>query len=150
MQLHIHSFKAGGAPGVAGSGYTACRIFVPQPGIEPLSPAVEVWNPNYWTTREFSVLTVRFWRVEDGDDWWDEDGLGDLQDPLQSQDLKIVCWCSLYIHLKVRGSSLEFWLWLLVSQILTYWKWKLLSHVRLCDLMDIQSMEFSRPEYWSE
>ena len=29
--------------------------------------------------------------MEDGDDWWDEDGLGDLQDPLQSQDLKTVC-----------------------------------------------------------
>ena len=29
-------------------------------------------------------------------------------------------------------------------------KWKLLSHVQLCDLMDyILSIEFSKPEYWS-
>ena len=30
------------------------------------------------------------------------------------------------------------------------WKWKLLSHVQLCTSpWTIQSMEFSRPEYWS-
>ena len=31
----------------------ACRILVPQPGIEPGPLAVEVWSPNYTTTREF-------------------------------------------------------------------------------------------------
>ena len=31
----------------------AYRILVPRPGIKPGSPAVEVWSPNYWTTREF-------------------------------------------------------------------------------------------------
>ena len=31
----------------------ACRILVPQLGIEPGSPAVEAWNPNHWTAREF-------------------------------------------------------------------------------------------------
>ena len=31
----------------------ACGIFVPQPGIESVPPAVEAWSPNHWTTREF-------------------------------------------------------------------------------------------------
>jgi len=30
----------------------ACRILVPQPGIEPLLPALEVWSLNHWTARE--------------------------------------------------------------------------------------------------
>ena len=39
--------------------------------------------------------------------------------------------------------------------IYVVWRWKLLGHVWLCDPMDCvayqapQSMEFSRPEYWS-
>ena len=32
--------------------HVACRIFVPLLGIEPLPLAVEMWSPNYWTTRE--------------------------------------------------------------------------------------------------
>ena len=31
---------------------TACGIFIAQPGIEPVSPAVEVRSLNPWTTRE--------------------------------------------------------------------------------------------------
>ena len=27
-------------------------VAVPQPGIEPTSPAVKVWRLNHWTTRE--------------------------------------------------------------------------------------------------
>ena len=27
-------------------------ILVPQPGIEPVPPAVEVWSLNHWTARE--------------------------------------------------------------------------------------------------
>ena len=30
---------------------TACRILVPQPGIEPTPLAVRVQSPNHWTTR---------------------------------------------------------------------------------------------------
>ena len=30
----------------------ACEILVPQPGMEPRSPTVEVPSPNYWTARE--------------------------------------------------------------------------------------------------
>ena len=29
------------------------------------------------------------------------------------------------------------------------WKWKSLSHAQLCNPLTVQSMEFSRPEYWS-
>ena len=35
----------------------ACRIIVPQPGIEPASPAVEAWSLNHWTTREIPVVS---------------------------------------------------------------------------------------------
>ena len=31
----------------------ACKILVPRPGIEPVSPAVEAQSPNHWTAREF-------------------------------------------------------------------------------------------------
>ena len=31
---------------------SACGILVPQPGIEPVPPAVEVWSLNHWTIRE--------------------------------------------------------------------------------------------------
>ena len=34
----------------------ACGILVPQPGIEPVSSAVEVPSPNHWTTRELSIF----------------------------------------------------------------------------------------------
>ena len=34
----------------------ACRILVPWPGIKPVSPALEVWSPNHWITREFPVV----------------------------------------------------------------------------------------------
>ena len=33
---------------------TACGILVPQPGIEPTSPAVEAQSLNHWTTSEVS------------------------------------------------------------------------------------------------
>ena len=31
----------------------ACRILVPQPGVEPTLPSVEVGIPNHWTARQF-------------------------------------------------------------------------------------------------
>ena len=31
----------------------ACRILVPQPGIEPGPSAVEAWSPTHWSAREF-------------------------------------------------------------------------------------------------
>ena len=31
----------------------AYGIFVLYPGIEPMSPTIEAWSPNHWTTREF-------------------------------------------------------------------------------------------------
>ena len=34
----------------------ACRILVPQPGIKPEPPAVEVLSPNRWTSREFPQI----------------------------------------------------------------------------------------------
>ena len=40
----------------------ACRILVPQPGIEPMPPAVEAQSPNHWTAHgiplNFSHFTV--------------------------------------------------------------------------------------------
>ena len=37
---------------------TARRAELPQPGIEPVPPALEAWSPNHWTTRE-----VRSWEI---------------------------------------------------------------------------------------
>ena len=37
---------------------TACRVLFPQPGIEPMSPAVEVQSPNPWTTRELPAYVL--------------------------------------------------------------------------------------------
>ena len=34
------------------SGCTACKMLVSGPGVQPTSPAVEVWSLNNWTTRE--------------------------------------------------------------------------------------------------
>ena len=33
--------------------HAACRILSPQPGMESVSPSVEAWSPNQWTSREF-------------------------------------------------------------------------------------------------
>ena len=33
----------------------ACRILVPQPGIEPGPSAMKAWSPNHWTSREFPL-----------------------------------------------------------------------------------------------
>ena len=40
-----------------------CGMFIPQPGIEPIPPAVEAWNVNHWTTRKVPHLIFRllFW-----------------------------------------------------------------------------------------
>ena len=39
-------------------------FLVPQPGNEPVTPAVEAWSPNHWTAREFplshSILITEF------------------------------------------------------------------------------------------
>ena len=32
--------------------YIVCGILVPQPGIEPVPPALETWNLIHWTSRE--------------------------------------------------------------------------------------------------
>ena len=39
-------------------GLWACGILVPQPGIKPVPPALEVQSLNQWTAREVSVLTI--------------------------------------------------------------------------------------------
>ena len=39
---------------------TACGILVPQPGIEPLPPAVESWVLNHWTTMEVPAALYFF------------------------------------------------------------------------------------------
>ena len=36
----------------------ACGILVPQPGIKPAPPALEVQSLNQWAAREVSVLTI--------------------------------------------------------------------------------------------
>ena len=38
----------------------ACGILVPQPGIEPMSPAVEVQSLNHWTAKEVLICPILF------------------------------------------------------------------------------------------
>jgi len=46
-------FFCGGVGGERGRAqYKECRIFVPQPEIKPVPPAVEAQSPNLWTARE--------------------------------------------------------------------------------------------------
>ena len=43
--------------------HTACRIPVPQPGIEPIPPAVETWGLNHWTARAVLSFAHFYWVV---------------------------------------------------------------------------------------
>ena len=43
--------------------FVACGILVLQPGMEPGSPAVEIWSPNHRTAREFPAH-LYFWVIE--------------------------------------------------------------------------------------
>ena len=46
---------------VLGLCYTADRILVPQPRLEPVPQAVEAWHPNHWISREFlSCCLLKF------------------------------------------------------------------------------------------
>ena len=36
---------------------TACGILVPQPGIEPVPPALEAQSLNHWTAREVPIVS---------------------------------------------------------------------------------------------
>ena len=44
--------------------HMVCGILVPHPGIEPRPPAVAVWSPNHWTTRELPRFFVLFQTAE--------------------------------------------------------------------------------------
>ena len=37
---------------------TACRILVPQTGIEVKPSAMKAWSPNHWTAREFPSISA--------------------------------------------------------------------------------------------
>ena len=44
-------------------------ILVPQPGIKPVPPAVELWSPNHWVTREFPTK-YSFYNLKKGAVQW--------------------------------------------------------------------------------
>ena len=52
----LQGFFFCGAWGVGRKGYAACGILVPQPGIEPMPPALGQWSLKHWTTREIPQL----------------------------------------------------------------------------------------------
>ena len=49
--------------------FTACRILVPQPGIEPVPLAVEARSLNHWTTREFPGTEFQFGMMKKFQRW---------------------------------------------------------------------------------
>ena len=38
----------------------ACGILVLQPGMKPVSPALEAWSLKHWTTREILIIYFLF------------------------------------------------------------------------------------------
>ena len=49
VYIHTHIYLAG-----------PCGILVPQPGIEPLPPAVEAQSFNHWTAREVPIQQILY------------------------------------------------------------------------------------------
>ena len=43
--------------------WVAHEILVPWPEMEPLSPAVEAWSPNHWTTRKVPNFCFKVWNL---------------------------------------------------------------------------------------
>lgn len=79
-----------------GPHHSACRIFVPLLGIEPMPPAVEMWSANYWTTRE--VPQGQFLKKERPSHQW--------QQELQSVvTVATIGWTGIYSRLKALLSS---------------------------------------------
>ena len=70
--------------------HVACRILVPQLGIEPGPLAVEARNPNHWTTKEFPLpwFFVPFLFFGGGGATWHVD----LKFPDQGQNLRSLHW----------------------------------------------------------
>ena len=60
-EAHIHSFSCASFFFFLSLSlwlpWAACGIFVPQPGIEPMSPALEAQSLNHWTAREVPFCT---------------------------------------------------------------------------------------------
>ena len=48
------------------AGPAACRILVPQAGIEPWPFAVKAWSPNRWTAREFPHIEFQSIKMHRG------------------------------------------------------------------------------------
>ena len=106
-------------------------ILVPQPGMETVSPAVKVQSPNHWTTREVLDIVLKHHNPTPTVNnflilifiwqWTPSCGTQDLKSYLQHVG-------SSFLKVTVR-----------VTQ----------SGLTLCGPWTIQSMEFSRPEYWS-
>ena len=47
-------------------GCVACGVLVPQPGIEPVPPALEAWSLSHWTSGEiphFKLLSLFLWNT---------------------------------------------------------------------------------------
>ena len=49
--------------------HAACGIWVPQPGIKPMHPALEVQSLNHWTTREIARWFCLFFKMTNATCW---------------------------------------------------------------------------------
>ena len=50
------------------------RILVPQPGIDPVPPALEAQSLNHWTTGEVLEVVTSEWRKRRGDSYLNLEG----------------------------------------------------------------------------
>ena len=107
------------------------EILVPQPGMEPVSPVVKVQSPNHWTTRE--VLDI----------------FSNHHNPTPIVNNFLIL---IFVYLAVVAPScstqnLKSYLQHVGSSFLKVRVTQ--SCLTFCGPWTIQSMEFSRPEYWN-
>ena len=111
----------------------ACGILVPQPGIEPMYPALDEWGLNHWTTREvptcFSFLFSLGINFLSFGYFWDLISFSDY-------------------HVFLKGKILDRMLGGKESRIkrthsLSFWSWKIIENFRARETLREASVQFS-------
>ena len=111
----------------------ACGILVPQPGIEPMYPALDEWGLNHWTTRE--VPTCFSFLFSLGINFL---SFGYFSDLISFSDY----------HVFLKGKILDCMLGGKESCIkrthsLSFWSWKIIENFRARETLREASVQFS-------
>ena len=95
----------------------------------------------FWRENKYKTSPLHFMRII-----FSWEGLTQMQRVRQQCQISLHSMQSVHIANTGENSSKE---WSQRAGVMFVCVWKLLSCVQLCDHMGIQSMGFSRPEYWS-